>query len=85
MTLRPEPYAHLVHEKTFRSLDAFRKAAVERGVDMASLATAWVLAHPQTTAIITGPRSVKHLEMATAALEIELSDEDRAELASLFD
>ena len=84
MTLRPEPYEHLVTDSTFEALDAFEKAAEARGVSMAARARAWVLAGPQTTAIITGPRRPQHLDVAAAALEIELSERERMELASLF-
>jgi aryl-alcohol dehydrogenase-like predicted oxidoreductase len=85
MTLRPEPYQHLTQERIFRALEAFRERAVARGVTMAALAIAWVLSHPLTTAVITGPRRPDHLDPAEAALEIRLSAEERAELASLFE
>ena len=84
MTLRPEPYEALVNESTFRGIDAFEKAAEERGVEMGTLAMAWVLSHPQTTAIITGPRKPGHLGMAEAALRIELSRAERDVLSGLF-
>lgn len=85
MTLRPEPYEHLVNDSTFAALDAFREAAEDRGVAMASLAMAWVLANPQTTAIVTGPRRPEHLDLAKAALDIEISETERSELAAIFD
>ena len=84
MTMRPEPYQHLIQEKTFRSVDAFREAARSRGIDMATLAFAWVLSHPQTTAVIVGPRRPEHFELAEKALEVPLSASERAELAALF-
>ncbi len=84
MTLRPEPYKHLVNEKIFSALRRFRKTAEDRGVSMGSLAMAWALANPLTTAIITGPRRPEHLDMAEAALEIELSEDERADLAATF-
>jgi aryl-alcohol dehydrogenase-like predicted oxidoreductase len=85
MTLRPEPYARLTQERTFRALEAFRERAAARGATMAALAIAWVLSHPLTTAVITGPRRPEQLDPAEAALEIRLSAEERAELASLFE
>ena len=84
MTLRPGPYEHLDCEEVYRGLDAFSAAAAERGVDTATLAIAWVLAHPDVTAVIVGPRSPKHLEPARAALELKLSSDERDELAALF-
>jgi len=84
MTMRPEPYQHLIRETTFRGVDGFRKAARSRGQDMATLAFAWVLSHPQTTAVIIGPRRPEHFELAERALEIQLTTIERAELAALF-
>lgn len=84
MTLRPEPYAHLVDERTFRALEAFGAAARERGVDMAALAIAWLLGHPQVTAVVVGPRRPEHLQPVRVALELELSPGERDELARLF-
>ena len=84
MTLRPEPYAHLEREKIFDAIDTFEKTAKERGVEMGALAMAWVLAHPQTTAIVTGPRKPEHLNLAKAALAIELSEAERHTLSGLF-
>jgi 1-deoxyxylulose-5-phosphate synthase len=85
MTLRPEPYSHLLHDRTFRALAAFRERALERGTTMAALALAWVLAHPLTTAVITGPRKPEHLDPAEAALAIPLSADERRELGALFE
>ena len=36
------------------------------------------------TAVVVGPRRPAHLEPALRALELELSEADRAELASLL-
>src|SRR5262249_21439965 len=46
MTLRPEPYLHLMQDDVYRGLAAFEAAARERGVAMSTLALAWVLAQP---------------------------------------
>jgi len=84
MTQRPEPYADLVREKTFLGLERFEAAAAERGVEPAALAIAWVLGHPQVTAVVIGPRRPEHVEPALAALDIRLSPQERDELAELF-
>jgi 1-deoxyxylulose-5-phosphate synthase len=84
MTLRPGPYAAFEDERTFEGLEALDAAARERGVDMATLALAWVLSHPLVTAAVVGPRRPQHLEPARAALELELSDAEREELGALF-
>ena len=84
MALRGGPYSDLVNERTFRGLDLFRAAAAERGVEPAELAIAWVLSHPQVTAVIVGPRRPEQLGSALAAVDIRLSEQERDELAELF-
>jgi aryl-alcohol dehydrogenase-like predicted oxidoreductase len=84
MTLRPDPYADLVNEETFRGLEAFAGAAADLGVEPSTLAVAWVLAHPQVTSVVVGPRGPEQLATAVAATELELSAAQRDELAGLF-
>jgi 1-deoxyxylulose-5-phosphate synthase len=84
MTLRPEPYTGFEDERTFDGLDALDAAARERGVETATLALAWVLGHPLVTAAVVGPRRPEHLDVARAALGIELSEDERRELGALF-
>jgi aryl-alcohol dehydrogenase-like predicted oxidoreductase len=84
MTLRPDPYADLVNEETFDGLEAFAAAAADLGVEPATLAVAWVLGHPQVTAVVVGPRRPEQLATAVAATELELSAAQRDELAGLF-
>jgi aryl-alcohol dehydrogenase-like predicted oxidoreductase len=76
MTLRPDPYAKLVRDEVFDSLEEL----AQRG-DPATLALAWILANPLVGAVVTGPRRPAHLEPAWAALELEV---DRDELTELF-
>ena len=84
MTLRPGPYEDLATEETFRALDGLAAAAAERGVEPATLAIAWVLGHPQVTAVVVGPRRPEHLEPALAALEVRLEPGERDALSELF-
>lgn len=84
MRLRPEPYQHLLRDEIFAALDQFRDKAEQRGVDMATLALAWILSHPQTTSIIVGPRTPQHLAPVGAALGLKLSEQERDALTALF-
>jgi aryl-alcohol dehydrogenase-like predicted oxidoreductase len=84
MTLRPDPYAAFENERTFDALEAFEAAARARGVDMATLALAWVLSYPLVSAVVVGPRRPEHLEPARAALDLALSPDERDELGALF-
>jgi aryl-alcohol dehydrogenase-like predicted oxidoreductase len=84
MTMRPEPYLHLDDEAVYDGLDRLATAAAERGVDMAALALAWLLADPRIAGVVVGPRRPEHLEPARAAFDVELSPAERDELASFF-
>jgi aryl-alcohol dehydrogenase-like predicted oxidoreductase len=84
MTLRPDPYADFENESTFDGLEALDAAARERGVEVATLALAWVLSHPLVTAAVVGPRRPEHLDPARDALAVELSEDEREQLGALF-
>src|SRR5262249_18797368 len=76
MTLRPDPYAGLVRDEVF---DSVEQLAV-RG-ESATLALAWVLSNPLVGSIVVGPRKPAHLEPVWSALDLQV---DRAELTELF-
>jgi aryl-alcohol dehydrogenase-like predicted oxidoreductase len=84
MTLRPDPYDDLVNDDTFDGLEEFAAEASARGVEPATLAIAWVLGHPRVTAVVVGPRRLEQLESALAATELELTPQERDDLAGLF-
>jgi aryl-alcohol dehydrogenase-like predicted oxidoreductase len=84
MTLRPDPYVHLDDDAVYDALDRFEQAARDRGVDLPTLALAWLLSDPRVTAVVVGPRRPEHLEPAVAALDLQLAEAERDELASLF-
>jgi aryl-alcohol dehydrogenase-like predicted oxidoreductase len=63
--------------------DRFVAHAHARGVDPASLAVAWVAAHPAITAPIIGARNVEQMEASLGALEIAMTPEWRAEISAL--
>jgi aryl-alcohol dehydrogenase-like predicted oxidoreductase len=84
MSTRPEAYEHLRVGRTFRGLEGLAAAASERDVSSAGLALAWVLAQQDVVAAIVGPRRPEHLGAVVEALEVDLSAEEAAELATLF-
>ena len=75
MTLRSEPYQHLVRDDVFDSLERFEQLAGERGTGMAELALAWLLASPLVNPVVIGPRRPEHLEPALAALDADIHRE----------
>ena len=84
MDLRPEGQLHLARDETYAGLDALAAAAAVRGVDLTTLAYAWLVADPRVTSIVVGPRRPEHLEAPLAALELDLAPDERDELAALF-
>jgi aryl-alcohol dehydrogenase-like predicted oxidoreductase len=84
MTLRPQPYAHLDDDAVYGGLERLADAARQRGVDMPTLAFAWLLSDPRVAGVVVGPRRPEHLEPAVAALDVALTEVERDELASLF-
>ena len=62
---------------------SFAAHARERGHHPASLAVAWVMAHPAVTAPIIGARNLEQLEASLAALDIDMSSEWYSEISSL--
>jgi aryl-alcohol dehydrogenase-like predicted oxidoreductase len=84
MSLRPGSYVDLDHERVYDGLDRLAVAARERGVDMATLAFAWLFWSPDVTAVLVGPRRPEHLEPARRALDLQLTQNERDELAACF-
>ena len=84
MTMRPDPYRDLETARTFAALEAFVVAAETWGVEPATLAVAWVLAHPGVTAVVVGPRRPEQLASALAASDLSLTQQERDGLTELF-
>ena len=67
------PEDHAVADRT-------EETALKYGVSPAQIALAWLLAQPGVTAPIVGASKPHHLEEAVAALKLDLTPEDRADL-----
>ena len=79
MTQRPEPYRGFVTDRTFDALDRLRAMAARRGISMAGLALAWLLADERVTQIVIGPGRPEHLAPVGEALTHPLTPQERAE------
>lgn len=84
MTQRPEPYERLVDDAVFDGLERLEAAAAERGVEMATLAFAWVLTHPAVAGAVCGPGRPEHLAPVLAARDLALSAEEHVQIGALF-
>jgi aryl-alcohol dehydrogenase-like predicted oxidoreductase len=84
MTTRPEPYLEFQRDEVYDALEELERRATGHGVDMATLALAWLFAQPAVSAIVIGPRRPAHLEPALRALELKVSAQEAAEIAAHF-
>ena len=78
--------AHLpdITEPMWDALDALTDAARRRDVSVSALALAWVLNAPDVTAPLVAPRRAEQFADIEQALQIELDEDERAELVALF-
>ena len=65
-------------------VDAIQKVAEARGVPMAQVALAWVLSKPVVSCPIVGATKPRHLQDAVAALDLELTTGEIAELEERY-
>ena len=81
---RADEFGRTLYEQTAdadrKVVEAVASVAQARGVPMAQVALAWVLAKPVVSAPIVGASKADHLDDAIAALELDLSDEEIATL-----
>ena len=70
----------LYHDDDRLIVDAVAEVAQERGVPRAQVALAWVAGHPAVSSPIVGATRASHLEDAVAAVDLVLSEDERARL-----
>jgi aryl-alcohol dehydrogenase-like predicted oxidoreductase len=68
----------------FDGLDRLREEADARGVTMAALAFAWVLASPGVSGAVCGPNRADQLDPIFSARDLVLTPADRDRVASFF-
>jgi aryl-alcohol dehydrogenase-like predicted oxidoreductase len=83
MALRPEPYAQFTTRTTYEMIDELSRTALTRGLSLPTMALAWVITDPGVTAAIVGPREPRQLAAMCAAIDVEMSPDERAALADL--
>ena len=84
MTQRPEPYRAFINDSVFDGLDRLGRAAAERGISMAGLSLAWLLADPRVAAVVVGPGRPEQLDPVREALGCELTPSQRDALSGVF-
>ena len=63
-------------ERAFRCVEAMRPMAKQRGVSIARIALAWLLAQQPVSSVIVGARTMEQLEDNLAAAKVALSAEE---------
>jgi aryl-alcohol dehydrogenase-like predicted oxidoreductase len=71
------------HDREFDTVDALRRIAGEAGVNLVTLAVAWVLANKAITAPIIGASRPEQLDSSLAAAEFALDDDLKRQLDEL--
>jgi aryl-alcohol dehydrogenase-like predicted oxidoreductase len=79
-------FAGFDSDQGWRTLDAVRAIATEKGTTPAAVSLAWLLAKPTVTSVIFGARSVEQLDDNLKAADVKLSADDVKKLddASAF-
>jgi aryl-alcohol dehydrogenase-like predicted oxidoreductase len=67
-------------ERNFRVVDEASAIARDKGATISQVALAWLLGVPGVVAPIIGPRTLDQLEELLGAVDLTLSDEERARL-----
>jgi aryl-alcohol dehydrogenase-like predicted oxidoreductase len=78
-----EPFEGDHLERNLEVVERLREFAEQRGHTLPQLAVAWVLAQPGLHVAITGARRPAHIEGIAPAAEIELSEDELAEIDEL--
>jgi aryl-alcohol dehydrogenase-like predicted oxidoreductase len=69
-------------ERNFRVVDEASAIAEEKGATISQVALAWMLGVPGVVAPIVGPRTFEQLEDLLGAVDVTLSEDERARLES---
>lgn len=67
-------------ERAFRCVEAMRPMALERGVSVARIALAWLLAQQPVSTVIVGARTIEQLKDNLGATEVTLAAEELEKL-----
>jgi aryl-alcohol dehydrogenase-like predicted oxidoreductase len=70
-------------ERTVSAVAKLETWAAARGVTASQAATAWALSHPAVTSVLLGVSNCAQFDANLAALDLKLSDDERAEIGRL--
>ena len=81
---RSKPSLPIRDPNFYDCVAAYEALCEEYGMDPADVALAWVLANPNVTCPIAGPRTLAQLESSARALDMQLSEEMLEKLDEIF-
>ena len=73
----------LGNPRAFDAVEALEGVAREKGVPLSQLALAWTIQQPGITSPIIGPRTLEQLEDNLKALDLTLTEQDRARIDAI--
>ncbi|HWB67041.1 MAG TPA: aldo/keto reductase [Mycobacteriales bacterium] len=80
-----DEFGRTLYAETDRSIvEVVAEIAADRGIPMAQVALAWLLAQPDVTAPIIGATKAHHIDDAVAALDVTLTDKEIARLEASY-
>ncbi|HEY8591185.1 MAG TPA: aldo/keto reductase [Naasia sp.] len=85
LAVAPAMYSAMFTDAALDRVELLARRARDFDVSTAGLALAWLRAHPGVTAPIVAPRSSFQWDAVHEALQLDLTEEDAAEVAALFD
>jgi aryl-alcohol dehydrogenase-like predicted oxidoreductase len=77
------PFEGEALERNMEAVERLKEFAEQRGYTLAQLAVAWVLAQPGVHVAITGARRPEHVDGIAPAADVQLSEQDLAEIDEL--
>jgi aryl-alcohol dehydrogenase-like predicted oxidoreductase len=83
---RNDPYADKLYADNvdWEIVDAVERIAHARGVSMAEVGLAWLIAQPGVTAPIVGATKLEQLDAAIRAVDLEVTSEEMAALEAPY-
>ncbi len=73
-----------MNDQIWDVIDGLKPLAEEKGVSLSQFALAWVVHQPGVTSPIIGPRTMEQLEDNLKALDVSISDDDRAKVDAVI-
>jgi aryl-alcohol dehydrogenase-like predicted oxidoreductase len=84
MSQRPEPYREFESGRIHDALERLDSYSRGRGMSMAGVALAWLLADERVAQVVIGPVAPEHLEPLREALTQPLNDSERQLVEEMF-